>query len=179
MSSKSSKLLIGVIILILLVIVYARMYKTSPASEPTSEPSSEPTSSPTSEPSTSPISPSVPPVSNKNANIKIVQDYTKQLNDTTDAINKTISVIKGTFGKIGNFYVTGQASVSDSVMNSLTKIDSKNVMTTDDCVNNAPKNTNILMVDPKTRMCSYYSSSTPIPLSSMSTGAYIIGSTTF
>ena len=104
-----------------------------------------------------------------------VQKYTKQLIDTIEEIDK-VSKISGTFGKIGDFYVIGQATIpSDQDVTKI--IDTQHNKTSIDCVNNAPKGTTVFVYNPQTQTCTYYTGKAS--LSNLSVGTYTVGSTTF
>ena len=106
-------------------------------------------------------------------NTSKLKDYIAQLNNATSSITSSTKNIVIAYGKSGNFYISGSATVPPN----LTQVSqATGVKTTALCVSGAPQNATMFVYDPKTQVCTYYSNA--IALSNLSIGTMTIGSTT-
>ena len=103
------------------------------------------------------------------SNTTLTLSYIKQLVDATAAIN---NVIKSAYGKVGNFYISGQSNIP-SALKQISQV--KNIKTFD-CANNAPTDATVFVYNPQTQTCTYYTGSAA--LSNLSVGNYTVGTTT-
>ena len=102
-----------------------------------------------------------------------LKDYIAQLNNASSSITNSVTKIVSAYGKSGNFYISGSATLPPN----LTQVSqSSGVKTTALCASGAPSNATMFMYDPKTQVCTYYSN--VVALSSLSTGSSTVGSTT-
>ena len=106
------------------------------------------------------------------ANTSALQGYINQLTAATSVISKTASTVVSAYGKVGNFYIAGQAAMPSGT----TQIGSPvtGVTTTAACATGAPSNATVFVYNPQTLTCTYYSGS--VALSGLTVGNNTVGS---
>jgi len=107
------------------------------------------------------------------ANTTKLKDYITQLNNASSSIINSAKTITSAYGKVGNFYISGSATLPPNLVQIS---QTTGVKTTALCASGAPQIATMFVYDPKTQVCTYYSN--PISLSSLSIGTATVGSIT-
>ena len=107
------------------------------------------------------------------ANTTKLKDYITQLNNASSSITNSVKNIVSAYGKSGNFYISGSASLPPNLVQ---VSQSNGVKTTALCASGAPQEAAMFVYDPKTQVCTYYSNK--VSLSNLPIGTNTVGTIT-